>query len=175
MGRPPKKSETLEIRVAYETKQAFMAQCRADGVSASEALRAFIESRIAPPAGRRSLLRRGWPALAGVAAVVLASASALPSFAHPGPRVAFDRLDANHDARLDFAEFARGARVTVTVDVAGAAGPGGAVVPVAYQQRDPRGQVAVRLAHQVLASTFAAADRNGDGVISFDEYRVLQR
>jgi H+/Cl- antiporter ClcA len=174
MGRPPKKSETLEIRVAYETKQAFMAQCRADGVSASEALRAFIESRIAPPAERRSLLRRGWPALAGVAAVVLASASALPSFAHPGPRVEFDRLDANHDARLDFAEFARGARVAVTVDVAGAPGPGGAVVPVAYA-RDPRGQAAVRLAHQVLAATFAAADRNGDGMISFDEYRVLRR
>jgi hypothetical protein len=174
MSRPPKKSETLEIRLAHETKQAFMAQCQADGVSASEALRSFIESRIAPPVRRRGLLRRGWPALAGVAAVVLASASALPSFAHPGPRVEFDRLDANHDARLDFAEFARGARVAVTVDVAGTPGPRAAAVPVAYQ-RDPRGQAAVRLAHQVLASTFAADDRNGDGVISFDEYRALRR
>ena len=41
--RPPKKSESLEIRIPYPTKQAFMAHCRAEGRSASEELRAFIE------------------------------------------------------------------------------------------------------------------------------------
>ena len=29
--RPPKKSETLEIRMPYEAKEAFMARCRDDG------------------------------------------------------------------------------------------------------------------------------------------------
>ena len=38
-----KKSESLEIRLPYPTKQAFMARCRDDGRSASDALRAFID------------------------------------------------------------------------------------------------------------------------------------
>lgn len=45
-----KKSESLEVRIPYPTKQAFMARCRADGVSASESVRGFIEGRLAAPA-----------------------------------------------------------------------------------------------------------------------------
>ena len=48
-----KKSETLEIRLPYPTKLAFMARCQADGRSASEALRGFIDGEIDPrPAAR---------------------------------------------------------------------------------------------------------------------------
>ena len=36
--RPPKKSESLEIRLPFDTKQAFMARCRDEGVTASEAV-----------------------------------------------------------------------------------------------------------------------------------------
>ena len=48
--RKLKKSETLEIRLPYPTKLAFMARCQDAGVSASEALRGFIgagEERLA--------------------------------------------------------------------------------------------------------------------------------
>jgi hypothetical protein len=43
-----KKSETLEIRLPYPTKLAFMARCRDEGRSASEALRLFIDGHLAP-------------------------------------------------------------------------------------------------------------------------------
>ena len=46
--RPPKKSESLEIRIPYPTKQAFMERCREEGVSASEVLRGLIETRLQP-------------------------------------------------------------------------------------------------------------------------------
>jgi hypothetical protein len=47
--RRQKKNDTLEIRLPQETKQAFMDQCRAEGRSASEAMRMFIEERLARP------------------------------------------------------------------------------------------------------------------------------
>ena len=34
--RPPKKSETLEIRIPYPTKTAFMEKAKAEGRAASE-------------------------------------------------------------------------------------------------------------------------------------------
>lgn len=94
--RPPKKSETLEVRLPYPTKLAFMARCQADGVSASEAVRGFIDGRIAPPP-----VRPAWPwkriALGALAAAAM-GAVAVPSLARPGPD--FARLDANHDGAV---------------------------------------------------------------------------
>jgi hypothetical protein len=52
--RAPKKSETLEVRLPFETKTAFMALCRARGRSASDAVRGFIEAEI----GARGRLKR---------------------------------------------------------------------------------------------------------------------
>ena len=48
--KPPrvKKSETLEIRLSYPAKLAFMARCQDEGRSASEALRQFIEGHVDP-------------------------------------------------------------------------------------------------------------------------------
>ena len=51
--RGPKKSEPIEIRLPYAAKQAFMARCRARGVSASQALRGFIDGEIALDEFRR--------------------------------------------------------------------------------------------------------------------------
>lgn len=34
-----KKSETLEVRIPYETRQAFLSACREDGATASEVVR----------------------------------------------------------------------------------------------------------------------------------------
>ncbi|PZQ62404.1 MAG: hypothetical protein DI570_10945 [Phenylobacterium zucineum] len=98
--RPPKKSETLEVRLPYPTKLAFMARCQADGVSASEAVRGFIDTRITPPPARPA-----WPwkriALGALAAAAM-GAVAVPSLARPGPD--FQRLDANDDGAVTRAE-----------------------------------------------------------------------
>jgi hypothetical protein len=109
MTRPPKKSETLEIRLPYSAKTAFMARCREDGLTASEALRRFIEQEIEGARPPRPRLR--WAqALAAALAGLALGAVAAPSLAHPTPnsRAAFERLDRNHDGVISFAEFKAG-------------------------------------------------------------------
>ncbi|MBP8246942.1 MAG: hypothetical protein KAX56_08760 [Phenylobacterium sp.] len=100
-----KKSESLEIRIPHPTKEAFMARCRADGRSASEALRAFIDQQLEAPAKPR-LSRRTLRLVAGAAIAAAVGAAALPSLARPSIAAAqFDRIDANHDGVLSRAEF----------------------------------------------------------------------
>lgn len=113
-----KKSETLEIRLPYPTKLAFMARCREDGRSASEALRGFIDGHIeALSPARRSRQRL----IAGALIAAAVGAIALPSLARPSLRAEFDRLDlsgkgaislsdlsrldTNHDGKISFEEF----------------------------------------------------------------------
>lgn len=106
--RKLKKSESLEIRIPHPTKQAFMARCRAEGRSASEALRGFIEGQL--DAGPKPPARRAppWRLIAGAAIVAALGAAAVPSLARPGLNAAeFARLDANHDGVLTYAEFQR--------------------------------------------------------------------
>ncbi len=101
-----KKSETLEIRLPYPTKVAFMARCRAEGRSASEALRQFIdgEVEVARPAASAN---RVWRLIAGAAVAGAMAAVAVPSLAHPTLRAEFDRLDLNGDHVISAAEFDR--------------------------------------------------------------------
>jgi hypothetical protein len=106
-----KKSETLEIRLPYPTKLAFMASCRDEGRSASEALRHYIDGHLqgagpAKPAmdGRG---RRSRHLIAGALVVAALGAVALPSLARPSQRAEFDRLDLNGDRSITLAEFAR--------------------------------------------------------------------
>lgn len=113
--RKLKKSESLEIRIPYPTKAAFMARCRRDGLSASEALRAFIERELAGPA-RPSRWTRGH-IVAGALVTALVAAIAAPSLAHqfrgatsteePRLRAEFVRLDTDRDGRLSVAEYLR--------------------------------------------------------------------
>ena len=109
--KAPKKSETLEVRLPYAAKTAFMARCRDDGHTASEAVRGFVERELEAGADRSRRLRlRGWQALAAALAGLAVGAAAAPSLAHTTPmsRAAFDRLDRNHDGALSFDEFHRG-------------------------------------------------------------------
>jgi hypothetical protein len=104
MSRPPKKSETLEVRLPHPTKQAFMARCRDDGRSASEAVRAFIDGELSTrPVRHARLLPR---LAAGALLAAAAGAVAAPTLAHPtSPAAEFQRLDRNHDGVLSLEEF----------------------------------------------------------------------
>lgn len=107
--RPPKKSESLEIRLPYETKQAFMARCHRDGRSASEALRSFIDAQITParPVARRGRLIVGALIAAAVGAAALPSLARQPAADDLLRRAAFAQQDANHDGVLSLGEFRR--------------------------------------------------------------------
>jgi hypothetical protein len=100
----PKKSETLEIRLPFSTKEQFMARCRDDGRSASEALRGFIEDQIE---GRtRSMRSRAWQFAVAAAAGLALGAVAAPSLAKASGQTAFEQLDANGDGVLTRVEYA---------------------------------------------------------------------
>src|SRR5437868_5473142 len=105
--RKLKKSESLEIRIPHPTKQAFMARCRDEGRSASEALRGYIEGEL-DAAPKPTPRRMPWRLIAGALIAAAVGAAAVPSLARPGLKAAeFTALDANHDGVLTYAEFQR--------------------------------------------------------------------
>ncbi len=115
-----KKSETLEVRIPYETKQAFLTACREDGTTASEVVRDkvqdYLDARERPSLNedKRTLImklpqpirRYGWRAAAGgVAAIGFVGIAALPSAAAPDFKAQFGRLDKNSDGVISVEEF----------------------------------------------------------------------
>ena len=101
-----KKSETLEVRLSHEAKQAFMARCQADGLTASEAVRTFIDARLTPPPGPQPQRRVRYLALGAAVAAALGAVAA-PSLAKPAASAQFTALDVDGDARVSVQEFAR--------------------------------------------------------------------
>jgi Ca2+-binding EF-hand superfamily protein len=115
-----KKSETLEVRIPYDTKQAFLTACREDGTTASEVVRDkvqdYLDARERPSLNeeKRTLVmklpqpvrRYGLRVAAGsIAAIGLTSMVVLPSAATPDVKAQFSRLDANNDGVLSVEEF----------------------------------------------------------------------
>jgi Ca2+-binding EF-hand superfamily protein len=122
-----KKSETLEVRIPYETKQAFLTACREDGTTASEVVResihSYLDERVRPTSQpERSpdmsnvvnfmknlppAVRRYGPRVAasGVAAMAFATFAALPSAAAPDFESQFKKFDTNGDGVVTFEEF----------------------------------------------------------------------
>lgn len=105
--RQPKKTETVEVRMPFETKNAFMQHCRAEGRTASEAIRRFIDTKLEKPSKPR-LQNTNWRRTIAVAVAVLAlGAVAAPSLAQTlnPARVTFQQLDRNKDGLLSFEEY----------------------------------------------------------------------
>lgn len=106
--RAPKKSETVEVRVPYDTKTAFAARCRRDGRTVSEAVRLFMEQEIGGRAERTGRRLRRWHAVAAAVGGLLLGAVAAPSLAQTTAstsRAAFDRIDRNGDGVISYDEF----------------------------------------------------------------------
>ncbi len=114
-----KKSETLEVRIPYETKQAFLKACREDGTTASEVVRDSVQTYLdqreqpAPQQKRPIVMKISQPvrryglraAAGGLAAVGLTTFAALPSAAAPDFAAVFKKMDANGDGVLTTEEF----------------------------------------------------------------------
>ena len=157
-----KKSEFLEVRLPHPTKQAFMDRCRADGRSASEAVRGFIEGYLAGPSAPAPPGRRlRWAAAA--AALLACGLAAAPSFARTTVGGDFARLDLDHDGRVSLAEFDRSAAVQVSLAPAPAAW-----LRLTPSTSEPTLDKALR--REVLAAAFHQIDADRDGEISLAEY-----
>ena len=165
MPRPPKKSDTLEIRIPHATKAAFMSRCQADGANASETVRAFIDDHLA--ARSRANDKRTWVRwAAGLAAALGLGATALPTLARPLERAGFDQLDRDGSGALSIPEFADGADVSLRVDAGGGLPAVGGRFNLDPADPDDRA-----LRRVILRRAFLRRERNCDGGLSFDEFR----
>lgn len=101
MMRAPKKSDTIEVRLPHAVKRAFMDQCHAQGRTASDVVRGFVEAHLAegpedPPLWRRWFRPVAAMAMLGGLALVMPSAVA----SGPDLRPSFALIDRNHDGLL---------------------------------------------------------------------------
>jgi Ca2+-binding EF-hand superfamily protein len=179
-----KKSESLEVRLPHRLKQAFMDRCRAEGASASEAVRRMIEAYVERPAPHRptelaQVLKPQFAipafAAAGLAAVFLL---ATQSQAGPDLREAFDALDADGNGAVTLAEFgaARRDRIIFVGRPQPGPPPEGAKTIMLPLTRTPELERAVaegaRRRPLSAGPLYARIDADRSGAVSFAEYEA---
>jgi hypothetical protein len=180
MGRrSPKKSETLEVRIPHEVKDALMRKAHAEGRSASEVVRKFIDSYLsAHPKEARSMLIGFWKpaAVAGAAAIAIVSTaiSPAPSHAKPDLRSVFQTLDRNRDGNISLSEFLRDASDPNVekmhhAHMKGAGSNGQMTAAHAQMMKAGHGKAPGTM----LRSHFAQLDANSDGSVSFGEFQAF--
>ncbi len=112
--REEKKSESLEVRLSYSQKIAFMEACRKEGLTASEALRAGIEGFL-DEHDRQSqrqfqmkdvvtLMKRNIKKTLATAGALAASSAMLLAMPSAASGEAFERFDRNSDGVLTAGE-----------------------------------------------------------------------
>lgn len=121
-----KKSETLEVRLPHSQKRAFMDACEAEGTTASEEVRGFIErfldERAVKPARSGMMIIRNNPFKAVAAALTLGAGGI--AFGLGGASVAadpdFERLDRDRNGVLAASEISPNAeRLIAELDMDG--------------------------------------------------------
>jgi hypothetical protein len=172
--RPPKKTEFLEIRVPHATKLAFMARCRTNEQTASDALRGFIdryleEAIVAPQAPVSPGRRPRRPALHVMVGALIASAvgaAALPTLAHTTLRAEFGRTDSNDHRRIGLDDLGKAASIDIDIKLKSSPpkSPGAADRETGPPADALRRELALR-------AQFERLDTNKDGEISFEEFR----
>jgi Ca2+-binding EF-hand superfamily protein len=181
--RPPKKSETLEVRVPHEVKDALMRKAHAEGRSASDVVRTFIadyldgDSKEAP-----SMFVSMWKPAAAAGAIGLAvlwsALAPAPLSAGPDLKAAFDHFDQNHDNSISLSEFL--SRNTDMMFVQRADRPADPtmarkfILPLSGPARAPL-PGATHPPTQLMQSEFAKEDRDGNGLVTFAEFQTYHR
>jgi len=157
--RPPKKSETLEIRIPYPTKTAFMEKAKAEGRAASEIVReqidAYLEQETTPEgepeagtlAGKagvliRRNLRGAGLLLAGAGSALAISLAAAPANAGRGLDTPFAATGLNASTG--------GTPLTIVVDL-------------------PAGGLTATQLGELVSKAFARLDKDGNGILTLDE------
>jgi len=174
--RRQKKSETLEVRIPHEVKDALMRKAQAEGRSASEVVRAFIDCYLAgQPKEARSMFMTLWkPAAAvGVASLALmwATVAPTPSQAAPDLKSVFQTLDRNHDGLITVDEFMRDASDPAVEKMhhAHTVHTRDRQMTAAHAQMMGHGKAS----EQELRAHFAQLDANSDGSITFAEFKAF--
>ncbi len=177
--REPKKSETIEVRLAHEVKSALMTKARTEGKSASEVIRQSIDFYLTgEPKEERSMLIALWKpaALIGAAslALVLTSISPTASLAKPDLKSVFETLDRNHDGAISIKEFLRDASDPAVekmhhAHMSDAARHGGMAAMHDTMMRAAHDKAS----EQMLRAHFAEIDANSDGSVTYQEFRAF--
>ncbi len=166
MMRAPKKSDTIEVRLPHAVKRAFMEQCRAEGRTASDVVRGFVEARLTGEPPRPSLAHRWFRPLAA-AGMIGAIGLAMPAAVTAAPdfRPSYAAFDTNHDGVLTPDEFGP-KRVEPRFPC------GEHRVMALPLRRASMPEVRGLRPFAVSASDFALAkaDANKDGKVSFTEF-----
>lgn len=99
-ARSEKKSETIEVRVSYTEKLAFMEACRQAGTTASHAIRDYIGDVLSPSDGKNTKTRL--VAVAGLTAVIgLTAAATYFSLRDQAPPTTGERVVRYFDGNAD--------------------------------------------------------------------------
>ena len=162
--RPPKKTDSLELRIDPETNERFQVACREEGKAASKVIRDFVaayadgDKRAFAKLKESPIMRfltttRGRMA-AVTAAIALGTAVAGPAAADPRAEALFIWLDRNGDAGLSQEEFAT---------------PPDSVPSSQWGLEISATTIEVPDVDEPGDAMFARLDADGDGLLSLDE------
>jgi Ca2+-binding EF-hand superfamily protein len=179
--RPPKKTETLEVRVPHAVKRDVMARARSRGRTASAVLREFIDGYLAgdsPSEDRPMFKRLAKPATAtAVVGAVIAAHVMLPTAAAAAPdfRSVFAQLDKNKDGKLTPDELADHGVLSDKAYVEHSADLGHGAVPMMVAIHSGlhqlvHGTASAAEMHANMRKTFASLDGDGNGTVTFGEF-----
>ncbi len=165
--RQPKKTDSIEVRVAPETKKAFMDSCEKRKRSASEVIRNFIDAYIADVSrapGNQSpkefdmtkIIKSKKARLAALAACAAGIAMATPSAAaDPRLEAVFIWLDDDHDNAISKSEF-------LTPGKSGNASFNGIQIVITTKGAIPK--------NESRSELFDRIDASSDGKLSLKEF-----
>ena len=178
--REPKKSETLEVRLPHDVKNALMRKAKREGRSASEVIRQAIDAYLAERTREKpNMLVTAWKPIAAAAAaaatVVWTALAPAPLAAGPDLRAAFASFDRNRDGIVTLAEFRQGHaedRMFVHSGKPPAhSAPQSAPFTIPLHRRLPIGTAGSAVPEGMLKAEFAKEDTDHSGSVDFNEFK----